>query len=347
MSVFFVFSLIFPMLAPASVVVPMQSTDTMPTCISPDRFAIYQYKANCKETLIRKSRKYSTSYNALGLRDKDYAKQPKAGQKRIIISGPSVLAAPGLEEKDIPARAYERALRKKKVNAEVINAGVDGYSMLQNAAKVPELLDAYNPTHFFLLFGNTWVKDSMFAADSIFSENFIQVEDVTSFIHKPNFPQWLRSRLLQGRIMFAYRSIMYMGRRALLARKCLKKESEVDQAECFLESTLKSIEFAKRKVEERNAKFALMTTLERINNTVMIHPNWDLKIAYWLDSKTPQVVITTEALKKLFERRAIPLIVLSPSSFRRTLPDDYHLNEGGSNSLALDLAGKTYIELKK
>lgn len=114
-------------------------------CVKPDRDLVYRREPGCSAEVSRAGRKALMSYNALGLRDKDYPPEAPAGATRLLVMGGSLMTAPGLEEKDAPPRALERALRAKGLSVEVVNGAGEGFTGWQNAVILPELLEAYAP----------------------------------------------------------------------------------------------------------------------------------------------------------------------------------------------------------
>ena len=86
------------------------------------------------------------SYNALGLRDRDYPPKAPPGFTRILMLDGSVMVGSGLEENLSPVRQLENELHKKGwKNVEVINGAVEGFTTVQNAIRLPKYIEAYNP----------------------------------------------------------------------------------------------------------------------------------------------------------------------------------------------------------
>lgn len=114
-------------------------------CVMPDRDLGIRRKPGCAGEVSRAGSTVTMSYNAHGLRDKDYPRAAPPGVTRILVIGGSLMTAPGVEENDDPPRAFERALRRRGLRVEVVNASGEGYSGWQNAARLQEYLDAYAP----------------------------------------------------------------------------------------------------------------------------------------------------------------------------------------------------------
>jgi hypothetical protein len=114
-------------------------------CLQSDRDLLVKRKPGCSAEISRAGARVLMSYNALGLRDKDYPRTASSGITRALVIGGSLMAAPGLEEKDAPPRALERALRRRGLSVEVVNASGEGYTGWQNAVRLKEFLGAYAP----------------------------------------------------------------------------------------------------------------------------------------------------------------------------------------------------------
>jgi lysophospholipase L1-like esterase len=83
--------------------------------------------------------------NALGLRGPETGERPPPGSRRILVLGDSVVFGWGLEETEsYPVRLAE-ALRRGNVAAEVLNAGVPGFSIADEAALHREIAPALAP----------------------------------------------------------------------------------------------------------------------------------------------------------------------------------------------------------
>jgi lysophospholipase L1-like esterase len=83
--------------------------------------------------------------SSLGLRGAEVAPRPPPGSRRVLVLGDSVAFGWGLDEAEsFPARLAE-ALRARGIAAEVLNAGVPGYSLASEAALYRELAPALAP----------------------------------------------------------------------------------------------------------------------------------------------------------------------------------------------------------
>jgi lysophospholipase L1-like esterase len=83
--------------------------------------------------------------SSLGLRGPEVAARPPAGSRRVLVLGDSVAFGWGLDEAEsFPAQLAE-ALRARGVAAEVLNAGVPGYSTASEAALHRALAPALAP----------------------------------------------------------------------------------------------------------------------------------------------------------------------------------------------------------
>lgn len=111
-------------------------------CDRRDPILGHAYAPGCAGWRVWNGRPVWMSYNALGLRDKDYG--PRRGLRLLVVGG-SVVAGSGLEEQDSPPRAFERALRRRGLAAEVINGAGEGWTGRQSTLALPAALEAYRP----------------------------------------------------------------------------------------------------------------------------------------------------------------------------------------------------------
>ncbi|MDE2490593.1 MAG: hypothetical protein KGM24_07070 [Elusimicrobia bacterium] len=114
-------------------------------CVRYDPQVLFSRRPNCSGWASRDGIRSWMSYNALGLRDKDYPPKPARGVLRVLFTGGSMISAPGLAEKDDPARVFEAELRRRGLRAEVINASGEGYVGWENVVRLPRYLAAYSP----------------------------------------------------------------------------------------------------------------------------------------------------------------------------------------------------------
>jgi uncharacterized protein YjiS (DUF1127 family) len=114
-------------------------------CSVPSRLTGHTHAPNCSGWGERAGRRVFMSYNALGLRDKDYPPKAVPGVLRVLAAGGSVITGSGLEEKDGPARALERALNARGAKAEVVDAAGEGFTTWHNAVWLKTWLNAYAP----------------------------------------------------------------------------------------------------------------------------------------------------------------------------------------------------------
>ena len=80
--------------------------------------------------------------SSLGLRGPDVAARPPPGSPRVLVLGDSVAFGWGLEEAEGFAPRLAQALGRLGARAEVLNAGVPGYSLPSSVALYRELAPA-------------------------------------------------------------------------------------------------------------------------------------------------------------------------------------------------------------
>jgi lysophospholipase L1-like esterase len=83
--------------------------------------------------------------SSLGLRGPEAAARPPPGSRRVLVLGDSVAFGWGLDEAESYPAALAEALRGRGLAAEVLNAGVPGYSTADEAALHRELAPALAP----------------------------------------------------------------------------------------------------------------------------------------------------------------------------------------------------------
>ena len=95
--------------------------------------------------LYRQDYELTYTTNSLGLRDREFAPTPTPGVMRILAVGDSWTFGLGVNLPETWPKQLERALGERGVKAEVINAGVSGYSTLTYAKVLKRFYDLYHP----------------------------------------------------------------------------------------------------------------------------------------------------------------------------------------------------------
>jgi lysophospholipase L1-like esterase len=90
---------------------------------------------------------YELTYttNSFGLRDREFAPDPPPGVVRILAVGDSWTFGLGVDLSETWPKQLERALAERGIKAEVINAGVSGYSTLTYSKVLRRFYDLYHP----------------------------------------------------------------------------------------------------------------------------------------------------------------------------------------------------------
>lgn len=95
--------------------------------------------------LYRQDYELTYTTNAHGLRDRDFDAHAAPGVTRILALGDSWTFGLGVDLPETWPKQLERALHERGVEAEVINAGVSGYSTMTYAKGLKKFLAIYHP----------------------------------------------------------------------------------------------------------------------------------------------------------------------------------------------------------
>lgn len=326
--------------AAARTPIGVRQDDVLSTCYRADAIAWFSLKPHCSGWATVAGRKYFLSFNAQGLRDKDYSSFPPRGTTRILFAGPSFVNGPGLKEEDIPPRQYEKALRKQGMRAEVINAGVDGYSPLRTFLKLPEQIDAYHPQVilvFSLFDSRDWLESFDLRKNA---EGKLSLGNLYWDIFA-KMPKFFQDRIEGQYIRTRFNSIVTGARRAYLAWGCRLHRKREDQAECMLGYTLGVFSQMRDLAKQRGVKFLVLVQEDDYRDGVIMVPDFD---PFWIrlfDRITPYFVFSVNEVMDLLRKHEIPHMELPAKMFRPRIPGDYHLSEEGARTFGLELAQMT------
>ena len=103
----------------------------------------------------------------------DATRQRTPGKRRIMIFGDSVVVGRGVPQDQTVSAQLTELLRKKGINAEVINAGVQGYGTDQSLLRLEQLVPLYHPDMVIYglcqnNFGHNQLSENHFQAKPIF-----------------------------------------------------------------------------------------------------------------------------------------------------------------------------------
>lgn len=332
--------------AAAEVLVGLKQGDTVPKCVEPDPAVGHRYKAGCKESyLVRSGATYSTSYNQLGLRDKDYPANPPKGWKRILFIGGKRIAAPGLEEAFSPPRLLEKKLRENGIpKVEVINAGVENYFLLHQTTKIKEWLDAYHPTHVLL---NLDIGTEVGTAQLFlpYAENgedglpaairFKVLRWMRPFAwifggNPDDFQSMRRTYTWQSGLFYLYRGY----------RCGLFMRSRGGQVNCLAAPAVSMLEKLKKLVESRGATLYVVMNSGEFRARLAIGPMFEEDVLRRVDMMAPSSrVLNASYVAGVLRKYRVPLILMTeivPPEDR--MPGDFHFNKNGSANFSKNLA---------
>jgi hypothetical protein len=315
--------------------------DTVARCVEADPAAGHRFKPHCEETIVRAGVRSEMRYNAHGLRDKDYSPKPAPGWKRILLVGSSRMVGPGLPESETPPRVLERYLRRSTKKIEVINASVEGYSPLNQLARLGEWIQAYSPTHVVLQVEFQPALNS----DMMLSPYLERVNGAPGV--RMRVLPWMKPvALVMGatpanferyRKVITWQSAAYRAWRTRYCRFFHKDLAEL--AGCLLETSIGAVQAMQKAAEDAHAKFVLVTSDGSFTNEMHISPAFDLGAAEFWDAYTPKLEVDAFDLKKTLRAHRLPLIAVAPITGEDfVLPGDYHFNKLGADLFARSLA---------
>jgi hypothetical protein len=287
------------------------------------------------------------------LRGPDYARDFSG--TRVLFTGSSILTGPGVEEPRTIPGLLESELKKRRVGAvQVLNAGLEGFSSLQSAIVLPELLDAYRPgiiLHWVTFAGAT-------IRDAIYSQSMVVQDGYPAIIHSLPPTNFVYRYVLNHRRenFFLYRVFFtfdFFVRRAITTWGCKwKSKSELEAGECLAGGTVASLSAMQKLATARGIPFYAVYPGEgdRIFTDLTMNPIfWD-PLAIAIEWITPDVPVHTDTLLRILQDKGIHVIHLSryrqlPAEYFQ--PKDYHPNGKGAEVAARELADRLVPIVKK
>lgn len=119
-------------------------------CFTFDDVLSFRYKAHCTDHIDREGHKVEYSFNGQGIRDHDYSSYPKPNTQRILMLGSSATFGSTLAVNETVPKVLEKMMNARRPT-EVINAGIEGYMILQNVMRLEDYLKAYHPQKVLLV----------------------------------------------------------------------------------------------------------------------------------------------------------------------------------------------------
>ncbi|WP_069472153.1 SGNH/GDSL hydrolase family protein [Candidatus Marithrix sp. Canyon 246] len=95
--------------------------------------------------------RYRTNYQGFRA-TKEYSLNPEDGVYRIVVQGDSVTLGHGVKDNETFSAVLEDMLRKKGINAEVINIGVSGFGTAEELIQFENVAKKYNPNLIILAY---------------------------------------------------------------------------------------------------------------------------------------------------------------------------------------------------
>ena len=304
-------------------------------CTRSDPDTRYHFQPHCQLQANRRGQSYLISYNAQGLRDKDYAPLPPKGRARIYFAGSSALVAPGVEEKDSPPRTLEQRLRKEKLNVEVINGGVEGHSNLHLLVKALKMAEAYRPNIYLLFADQTWSRSSVLLPSLIWrSDGNFHLGSSSEIL-----PSLVRDFFWKFQLLSKFYAAQALYRRWWMSLKCVRFPADsTERTECVYGDTVRLIAKVRDTLAAKGVQFFLVDLRSLSNNEIAIFPDWPMNLVRVFESITPEIYLTPEQRKAIYERYNIPVLWLMPLTANDFMPDDRHLTPQGSAGFSAELS---------
>ncbi len=282
---------------------------------------------DCAGWGVRAGRRVLMSYNGLGLRDKDYPPRPAPGVLRVLVAGGSITIGSGLEEAESPPRAFERALRRRGLRAEVIDAAGEGYITWQNEVLLEGLLKAYSPRAV------VYHLPSQHIFTDVATRPLLRVERGRALgLRPPPFPLKQLGLRAPTRLLFIYQE---QWQRIAASRRLSRLPPEA-LAEALLEPTLEDLKAMRDVAAARGASFHVVYAAEEANADYYVLPGHP----FWLAGLAQKLLISpfrVDGAVILARLRAAGLDVLDLSAERAALEapahriaGDYHWNAAGA-----------------
>jgi hypothetical protein len=337
---------LLPAFTAEAVKLGIQKEDSWPQCLRGDAIIGYRLKSHCSEWLVRAGHRYFVSANAQGLRDKDYSPLPKKSVTRILLLGPSRLAAPGLDEKDGPVRKYEAALRKRGLKVEVINGGVDGYAAVQTAMEMRELISAYSPNAVIFAPFFTLMRDLDSYETSVYNEENAPVLYGGTKRVIQSLPRFLQPWATRNQ--WTTDAILHSYLRLKDSWLCKIEDLFKERGECLAKGSLASVEFMKALAETKKIKFIVALNKSGIyGNDLLFLPQHPQTLISIFDFFTPRLLYSEDFLERSLKARNVNFVLLGEEKPEHRIVGDQHYSELGAKFFATELAEKTAPYLKK
>ena len=333
----FYFILFISIPVAAEILEGLEPEDTISQCVDGwQKDGVYAFRPNCKEWVVRSGNRIFMKYNSLGLRDKEFTAWPKKGWKRVLILGGSAIVGPGIEETKGPVPAFEKIAQKLGGKIEMINAGVEGYSVVHSAVKFKSFLEAYHPTHVLLFtnFFNTMNFDLMYG-DEIQEnpdESLVLVQSFGYFINEILGYRKKIEKDWKANIGTA-NSLKYFSKRARRFIYCKARyRTSRDQLECVSASTLHLISYINKISLKNSAKFiTIFPEREYSNDKILVNLTFNKELANFLDKITPAFTFSAKDVSFILTKHDIPHALTEQfSEGKFFLSKNLHLSENGS-----------------
>jgi hypothetical protein len=296
----------------------------------------------CKMLLRRDQRTLVFSFNKMRLLDKDYPPIPaKGGDRRVLFLGASGTSNALLPENESATAQLRNLIKKNGLSTTIINGAVEGYSPLNYAVFLGELLEEYRPAAVILtLTLGTDALDSALQEGALLYENGkparLLLEPNRTISRFPRiFQDFFWSRPWMERM---FRTFYLSGKRLKFARTCGRfiPQSEA-RTKCMLEPLLKNLQLLQEESKKRGARFFVALIETELPSTFILGPGVSHPLAKLIGKIIPRLELSESEGKSFLEKRGISLISLgslqdiySPPYLKYHL----HLNEEGNRLFA-------------
>lgn len=332
----------------ARVIQSIKPDDTITKCAILDHQSGYIFKPHCKEEMHRSGINYTVNYNSLGLRDKEFSSPPPKNTKRILFIGASRVMGPGLKIENTIPKQLEKLLKKKRLNVEVINAGVEGYSAIHFYTKIEDWIKAYSPTHIIFHLDDitkTVLRDNSMSL--YFQEKdgnpSIDVSFSSESSKKIEFLRKTFPRLFDIDPYKKIYTLKTIGHLCLRIAACRIRHpfNNDDAVFCLQNQTANFLEKIDKVIRSHNIKSLYLYKADAPFNTdLIVGPEYDLAIASFLNMFIFDIKSdTSEKLISFLRTKGLHLegYHMNDSKNENFLPMDYHFSQQGALEYALSI----------
>lgn len=311
---------------------------TLNPCLQPDLSTYFSVRPHCESRGEWNGHPYRIRTNALGLRDQEIG--PKGARQRVVLLGSSELFGPGLENDELPARHFAAELASKsKAKFEVINAGVEGFSTVQQLIVFDDrVLRDLQPDYIVYTLSSSTVFGN--ATQSLFAN------DDGKNIHLLFFPRFFWPYLatwprLTSFAFFAMREASEIGSALRIRARQLFGHDDT------FALTAGYLARMRERCEAHGIKFLVVRYGASQDYRLNVHYrkySYPGAVQAFFDAITPNVLIDAKDFEPAMKTAGLTAASLSEDErnriFQGSLSNDLHVNRDGAKVLGTLLADR-------